>query len=178
VKTVTGAIAALTLGFASACRTAAFVRNGSPNPPAVVGALRQDSLDVLRAVAAEVAPRNHGVAVYPLFTRLTGEAVVGVTPTDSARQLRIAQAFAEALGARIANFARRPDSTRPGTTGTVGTVGIVAIVVGPDSAHLDLTFLPPSSEMQGQWWFTAYRYRYRRENGRWSFIRREWLGSS
>jgi hypothetical protein len=146
--------------------------------PVGVGTLLQDSLVLVRAVASQVTAKYRGVAVWPVFVRKTGERAVGITPSDSARQRVLTNAFAEALGAPIVNLARGPDSTRAGLDSTVGTIGIVAILVQSDSAYVDVTFVPSQKEMHGEWMFTAYRYHYRRERGRWSFVRREWLGSA
>ena len=167
------------LTFAAGCHSAP-PGSGTPGVvPVGPGAATQDSLELLHAVAIRVAAQNRGaaVSVYPVFSRLTGEAIVGTAARDSIRQRRVSQAFAEALGAQIADVSRH--AALNGRAGqSTATVGIVALLLQPDSAYVDLTFLPSVSDMHGQWMFTAYRYRFRRDQGRWSFVRREWLGSA
>jgi len=162
----------------SGCRTAASGRGVSPVAPVGIETPLQDSLALVRAVASQVTAQRQGLAVWPVFASTTGEPAVGLTPSDSARQRVLAKAFAEALGAPILELPPGPDSTRAGLDSTIGTAGIVAILVHSDSAYVDLTFVPSRSAMRGVWMFTAYRYHYRREQGRWSFVRRDWLGSA
>lgn len=76
----------------------------------------------------------------------------------------------------VLKLPRDPDTARADST--IGTIGIVGLLVQSDSAYVDLTFVPSARTMHGKWMFTAYRYRYRREQGRWSFVRPEWLGSA
>lgn len=166
------------LALAAGCHSAA--PGATPaGVPTRGDALAADSLELLHAVALRVAA-EHGhaaVAVFPLFSRLTGEAIGGTAPRDSVRQRRISQAFADALGVPIADIAHHPTAKERADDAT-GRVGGVALLVQPDAAYMDLTFMPSAREMHGEWMFTAYRYRFRRDQGHWSFVRREWLGSA
>ena len=144
-----------------------------------VGAGTPDSLDLVRAVASQVtANQRRELAVGPLFVLKTGARAGGITSRDSAGQRLAANAFAEALGVPIVKLPPSPDSARAALDSTTEHVGIVAILVQSDFAYVDLTFAPSIRSMHGEWFFTAYSYPYLREQGRWSFVPREWLGSA
>lgn len=167
----------LIVALGSGCRTAASGLAPSPVVPVGVGTPLQDSLDLVRAVARELtAAKYRRLVVLPAFVQMIGVAAIGITPSDSAKQRVVANAFAEALGAPVLKLPRGPDTARADST--VGTIGIVGLLVESHAGYVDLTFVPSARTMHREWMFTAYRYRYRREQGRWSFVRREWLGSA